>query len=232
MKFCIYCGAKNEDDASFCTSCGKKIATGSPEPTEQTAQQPQTVSQTEPQTEPQTDFAPTAPEATVKVKNDTPLTVDTLKKLYKTLKNCAIIMIVCGGIVLCGAFIDLLNVEKPDFVFFGAGVVFILCGLLYLYQYYGVYGKNKLLTDKTHTLYLCDDEGVTQIFYDGEREIGKQRIEYVQLLKVTRKKEYIVLHVGSGQGWHINRYQFTQGTEADFIALLKRGCAPNCIKIK
>lgn len=226
MKFCIHCGACLSDDARFCTSCGKRTDDASLSP----AATPEPIAPPMPvpvQNEPAQD------EPAAVVKNDTQLTPNTLKKFYKNLKNGAVAVIVMGFLVLfMNLFLlTLRGYEEDDFTLWVCGIVLIVCGAIILWMYYAVYTKNKMFTARTHTLYLCDEEGIVQILLDGEKEMGRQRISYAQISKVTKKKEYILLRFGAS-AWLIDRNAFTLGTEADFVALLKRRCAPKSVKIK
>lgn len=228
MKFCTHCGAHLGDDARFCTSCGTKtddapVSPVAPVPPASPASAPESAIQA----------APVQNEPVILVKNDTQLTPNTLKKFYKDLKDGSIAVIVIGILLLFMSLflLTLRGYEEDDFVFWVCGVVFIVCGALILWMYYAVYTKNKIFTERTHTLYLCDEEGVTQILLDGERETARSWISYAQISKVTKKKEYILLRLGASV-WLIDRNAFTLGTEADFVALLKRRCAPKSVKIK
>lgn len=215
MKFCTRCGAQNDDNALFCTSCGQK--TGDPV-------SPET------QTPAQTEFARLEPEITIK--NDTPLTLATIKKFYNNIKVCAIIILVAGALLtVTGILSPILHSDEADYTLLICGIVLIACGIVYFWLYYGVYTKNKMFTDKTHTLYLCDEEGITQVLYDGDRETARQRITYAQISKVTKSKEYLLLRFGA-QAWLINRNNYILGSDADFLAVLRRHCAPNSVKVK
>ena len=87
-------------------------------------------------------------------------------------------------------------------------------------MYYGYYLRNDLFIDGKRLRNVCHEEGLRQYTYDENGKLGEYLIPYGQIQKVTARKNLLVLHIQSGVLLPY-RNAFTQGTEADFLALLR-----------
>ena len=155
------------------------------------------------------------------IQNDSPMTPATLKELYAPIRIGGFIMIACGALlVLLEVLLTAFETEASDIILLYCGIIILACGGLYIGLYYGSLIKNKLFTNTAHALYVCDDKGITQYMYDRDKKTGEQFIGYAQISKVTGRKHFLLLRFGP-VAWIIDRRAFTQGTESDFLNLLR-----------
>ncbi len=237
MKKCPACHAFNDDDAKFCTACGvyfSRAAADEPQPAAPAGDD-----------EAQTEMGVTAPQElpmpanggnavhaesaaatgetpfSFGICNDSPMTPATLQEFYMPIKWAGIFVAAVGAVVLLADLVfSLAAGESADLLFFVIGIVWLLGGGLYLGMYYGYYLRNDLFFDGKRVRYVCDEEGLRQYTYDENGKLGEYLIPYGQIQKVTARKNLLVLHIQSGVLLPY-RNAFTQGTEADFLALLR-----------
>lgn len=124
---------------------------------------------------------------------------------------------------------------KPRVIFFVAGGIFLLFGLAAFFLTSRVYQKNAVYNGGLRIEYLCDEAGVTQIFYDGETERGRMRIFYPEIVQVRQRKNYLLLFYtmyamraqqyahdlflyNNMQSMPIAKNGYTLGSEAELLA--------------
>ncbi len=220
MKECPACHAFNHDEAKFCAVCGVSLV-----PLEELPPPPAPASKEEnapdgaPMPAANAESAPPA----VLVRNDSPMTPATMKEFYKLILISGFVLLVCGALLILLA-VFLMSLDEDEgvdlLVFIYCGIIIAVCGGVYIGLYYGPYTHNKLFSDTTHALYICDDRGLVQYMYDENGKTGEQFIGYAQISKVTGRKNFLVIRF-SMVAWIVDRRTFTMGTEADFLNLLR-----------
>lgn len=226
MKECPACHAFNHDEAKFCAVCGVRLVPpAEPAPasgTEETnPSAPSQYGQNEISMPAYDGESAKADFAAPHICNDSPMTPATLKEVYAPIRLAGFILLVCGALlVLLEVLLMTFETEASDIMLLYCGIIILVCGGLYIGLYYGSLIKNKLFTNTTHALYVCDDKGIAQYMYDGDKKTGEQFIGYAQISKVTGRKNFLLLRFGP-VAWIIDRRAFTQGTESDFLNLLR-----------
>ena len=225
MQECPACHTFNRDEAKFCAFCGARLVC--PE-----TQDPHSATDNIlcGQAEKEQNHAPMpafdgkdmqADLSVPAIQNETPLTPATLREFYAPTRIAGFILLIGGAvIVLLQILLTASGSEKSDILLLYFGIVFLACGAAYIGLYYGVFIRSKLFTDTTHALYTCNDEGMIQYMYDTDKKTGEQFVAYAQITKVTARKNFLVVRFGV-TAWLVDRRTFTQGTEADFLALLR-----------
>lgn len=226
MKECPACHAFNHDEANFCAVCGVKFAPSEDardaSPAAENPSSEQTKYGQEAMPMPaydkenmQTDFSVPV------IQNDSPMTPATLKELYAPIRNAGFILLACGAVLLLLQILMMIPApENSDTLLLICAIMIFSCGAVYIGMYYGSLTKNKLFTNTAHALYVCNEKGLIQYMYDKDQKTGEQFIGYEQITKVTARKNFLLLRFGP-VAWIIDRRAFTQGTESDFLNLLR-----------
>ena len=198
MKRCEKCGGENEDFANYCKYCGAAFSERSAEETK--PQERATLSSI--------------------VENDTPFNTQALKKFYKALFVCAIVVLVCGAFALaCGLIIFLLDAEKTDVSLFVMGAACLALGIVLLFLYKKSTTGNKTITENTHQLYRFREDGVVAETYEGETKTSEQSVRYEQISRVKCAKTLIYIYFGN-LVWLMNRDTYVLGSEWELKSLL------------
>lgn len=226
MKECPACHAFNHDEANFCAVCGVKFA-----PSED-ARDASPAAETSPadpakygkneismpaynKENMQTDFSVPV------IQNDTPMTPATIKELCENTRNMGFILLACGAVlILLNICTTLFLPELSDSFFLYLGIAFFTIGIVFILLYHNSLTKNKLFTDTSHALYVCDEKGMIQYMYDKDRKTGEQLVSFNQISKVEAKGHFLMIFFGS-TFWPVDRRTFIQGTEIDFLNLLR-----------
>lgn len=198
MKRCEKCGGENEDFANYCKHCGATFAERGAE--EAKPQERAVLSSI--------------------VENDTPFNTQALKKFYKTLFICAIVVLVCGAFTLaCGLIVFLLDAEKTDVSLFVMGAACLALGIALLFLYKKSTTDNKTITESTHQLYRFREDGVVAETYEGETKTAEQSVRYEQISRVKCAKTLIYIYFGN-LVWLMNRDTYVLGSEWELKSLL------------
>ena len=158
--------------------------------------------------------------------NDTPFTLETLRKAFKHLKIWAF-----AAITLCAlCVLNCLLFGVDNLAVFG-GVLMLACCLALVYTYRMNTVGNTQAADNAHHVYKFYEDEIDDVFLYGDEPHGTHRITYSQVTKVFKLAGLLFLQLGSS-AYLVSPNGFTQGTEEEFIDFLKEKCNPKVIKIK
>ena len=158
--------------------------------------------------------------------NDSPFTLETIRKANKHLKNLIIIVFALGALSFLNYFL-----LDGDFLLLFCGISTIVCGFASLYSYRLQTVRNPQVADNAHHVYKFYEEEIDDVFLYGEEPHGGHRIAYSQLTKVFKLNGFIFLQLG-GMGYLVDPNGFILGTEEELIAFLKEKRNPKVVKIK
>lgn len=158
--------------------------------------------------------------------NDSPFTVETLKKFHKGLKTLAICFF-----ALCPLFILVFFLEQMDFFYLVLGMLYAFLGFAVLSSYRTNTSRNPQVAENSHCLFHFYEDRVRCESFFGEEKQGEHALTYAQLTKVRKTKGFITIQFGA-LAWLVDPACFSVGSEQDLIDLLREKCKKGVVKIK
>lgn len=215
MKICPNCGHSNEEEAGYCLRCGEAL----PE------------NEVLAVAEAKEEAAPFLPVSLPVIENDTPYNQEMLRTYYRFLKVGAILLFIVGIFFLAFSSYPVTQGELPEIELLLCGAFVLLCGGIYLWQFYKMTKQNTTVTQTSRQLYLFKEDGLHAVFSDNGEKLGENFLSYDKISKVTMTKRYLLIRFGSS-AFIVDRATFTQGSTEEAIALLREKCPPKTVKIR
>ncbi len=158
--------------------------------------------------------------------NDSPFTLETLKKFHKGLKILAICFF-----ALCLLFLLVFILDQTDFSYLILGLLYAFLGFLVLSSYRTNTSRNPQVAENSHCLFRFYGDRVNCESFFGEEKQGEHTLTYEQLTKVRKAKGFIIIQFGT-LAWLVDPACFSLGSEQDLIDLLREKCKKGVVKIK
>ena len=160
--------------------------------------------------------------------NDTPFTMEIIRRSQKGTKKTAILCLVLG-LVSCVASV---LIQSAESILIGCAAIYIFMAIV-LFFFYRTVTKNNTQAADNAINHFCfyEDEAVCEDFYGGKKK-GEQRLSYWQFTKVLRGEDGLLFLQFGAMMWIIESNNFSVGTEEEFLDFLRSNCKAKTVKIR
>lgn len=167
--------------------------------------------------------------------NDSPMTKETMKDLYKKSKRFGIFAVI-GGLLFILLYLAEKRFADPEDEFFGkvflfCGIVIALCGFTLIFMEFFFVKQNSLLTENTHNVYRMYENEIHLLGFEGAQQRDESHVAYEKITKVRKNGRYYYLYLGA-LVWIVDKDCFTVGSEEVFREILRSKCVPKAIRFK